>query len=974
MKLLRRRLLAGSVLLSFLSIGLVAPLDARQPTQVAAKAIQPDAVQKRPWLYENSDVPIDTAWLFGTLPNGLRYAVRRNGVPPGQVSIRLRIDAGSLMERDDELGFAHFMEHLTFRGSRHVPDGESKRIWQRLGVSFGSDSNAQTTPTGTTYALDLPEAGNESIDASLKILAGMMAEPNIVPTAVDAERAIVQAEMRESTSVASKAADATRAFLFAGQLLGARSPIGAVASLNTATADSMQAFHDRWYRPENAVISVSGDIDPALIEAAIKRNFVNWKGGGAPVPLPDFGRPDPKAPASAVTIQPGVPVSLSLAWLRPWKPKADTIVYNQAKLTDMVALQIVNRRLEDAAREGRVDFLAASAEVQDVSRSADGTFLSITPNGAGWEKALEQVRAIIEDARTTAPTEQEIAREYAQFDTALAISVENQDTEPGSKQASDLVSAVDIRETIVSPQAALDIFRAAKAGMTPERMREAIARMFSGDARRAMLVLPEAQPDAEARLSQALARPVMAAVRERRSVAPTTIDQLPKLGPAGYVTGQQLIATLGAEIINFSNGAKLMLFANDAETGKVRINVRFGGGLKALSAKRNQPSWAAGYVLASNGIGSLSQSDVDEIMNGRRLGMEFGIDDDAFEFSALTRPADYKDQLRLLAAKLAAPGWDPSPVERVKAGLLAAYDSSSTSAGNVLAREAQWLLRGHDARFHAPGKAEIEALTPQSFRALWEPLLASGPIEVQVFGDVKRDEAIAAVAETIGALPMRKALQQAPSSSRLLFARHNREPVILRHSGDADQAAAMIAWPTASGLANAREARQLDVLAQIISDRLFEKLRSVDGAAYSPNASANFPLSFDHSQGYLLVSSQLKPERVGYFYGMVNGIARDLAARPVSDDELQRVLEPMRQMLIRASTGNAFWMSLLEGGTVDQRYINVTQSIGHDLLDVTAADLQALAARTLVPNKSYSVAVLPHQTKAELEQTNRKQP
>ena len=123
--------------------GIASPLAARTP------AVQ-TAQQPRPWLYENSDVPVDPAWHFGTLRNGLRFALRRNGVPPGQVSIRVRVDAGSLMERPDELGFAHFIEHLTFRGSRKVPDGESKRLWQRLGVSFGSDNNAQTTPTGTT--------------------------------------------------------------------------------------------------------------------------------------------------------------------------------------------------------------------------------------------------------------------------------------------------------------------------------------------------------------------------------------------------------------------------------------------------------------------------------------------------------------------------------------------------------------------------------------------------------------------------------------------------------------------------------------------------------------------------------------------------------------------------------------------------------------------------------------------------------
>ncbi|MBB6123204.1 M16 family metallopeptidase [Sphingobium subterraneum] len=943
----------------------VPPLPVRKPAvaaPVVAKALAPVAAP-RPWLYENSDVPIDTQWLFGTLPNGLRYAIRNNGVPPGQVSVRLRIDAGSLMERDNELGFAHFMEHLTFRGSKYVPDGESKRIWQRLGVSFGSDSNAQTTPTGTTYALDLPQAVPDSLNESLKILAGMMTDPNIVPAAVDAERAVVLAEMREGMGPGTKVADATRELYFAGQLLAKRSPIGTPETLTAARADALQAFHDRWYRPENAVISISGDIDRKQAEALIIQNFGAWKRSGTAAPQPDFGAPDPKAPTSAVVVQPGVPITLSLAWLRPWRPKADTIVYNQGKLSDMVALQLINRRLEQAAR-GTASFLSASVDVQDVSRSVDGTFVSIVPIGKDWQKALNDVRAVIEDAKATPPTEQDIAREYAQFDTSLAVLVENQDTEASAKQASDIASAVDIRETTVSPETALGILRSARPQMTPAAMLAATRRMFTSDAMRAMLVLPTAEQGAEQKLATTLATPVAAASNIRLSSDAVTMDDLPKLGPPGKVVATET-QPLGMQIITFANGVKLTLFANTAESGKVRINVRFGHGQQDLSPRQTVPSGPAGYILAANGIGKLGQRDLDELTNGRRLGFDFGIDDDAFEMAALTRPADYRDQLKLFATKLAAPAWDPAPIERTKAALTAAQDSMSGSPDAVLGRDLMWLLRDRDARFLTPGAKEVAALTPAAFRAQWEPILAAGPIEVQVFGDVKADEAVAAVAATFGALPPRAETKPSREGRTLKFPKHNKTPLVLFHDGDPDQAAATIAWPTGSGFAQTKDARRLDILAQIISDRLFEKLRSIDGASYSPQAQSNWPFAYEKSKGYLVVSSQLKPERIDYFYALIGDIVTDLASKPVSADELQRTTAPMRQLLSRASTGNAFWMNQMEGATRDPRYIAVMKSLGSDLLEVTAADLQVLARKYLVPKKSYSVVVLPRQAAAK---------
>ncbi|QGP78308.1 M16 family metallopeptidase [Sphingobium sp. CAP-1] len=935
-----------------------APLAAKaDPTAAPAPITGASQTQLRPWLYENSDVPINAAWRFGTLSNGLRYAVRRNGVPPGQVSVRLRIDAGSLMERPDELGYAHYIEHLSMRGSRHVPDGESKRIWQRLGVTFGSDSNAQTTPTGTTYALDLPQATPASLGESMKILAGMMADPNIVDSAVNAERAVVLAERRESDGPQMRMSDASRLHFFAGQPLADHSPIGTVATLNAATAAKVEAFHQRWYRPENAVIAIAGDIDPAMAEQLIKDNFGGWSVPGKGAPLPDFGAPDPKQPATRVVVEPGTPLGLTMAWLRPWTPHADTIVYNQDKLTDMLALQIVSRRLEQAARSGG-SFLQAGVEQEDVSRSVDGTFLTIVPTGDNWEKALSDVRAIIEDAKAAPPSQAEIDREYAQMDTALAIQVENADTEAGSKQASDLVSAVDIRETTVSPQAAVDIFRAGKPAMTPQKILDSTRRLFSAGVFRALLVTGKVQSGLDARLAAAVAAPVRAATNARLADKVVTMDDLPKFGAAGTIVSRKPIGLQGMEEITFANGVKLTLFANDIETEKVRINVRFGHGQQAFSPVKAVPGWAADYALVASGIGKLGQRELDDLTNGRRMGMGFGIDDDAFEMQVVTRPADYRDQLRLFAAKLAEPGWDPAPIARVKTGAAVAYDAMSRSPDAVLARDLNWLLHDKDARFRTPSRAEIDALTPQAFRATWEPILASGPIEVQIFGQVKAEDAIQAVAATFGALPARPDVP-VPAANRVMrFPAHVETPVVLRHQGDKGQAAAVMAWPTAGGFALQKEGRQLEILTQIFNDRLFDKLRSTEGAAYSPSVQNSWPFSYD-SGGYILVTSQVRPDRIAYFYSVVKATAADLARNPVSADELQRAVAPMQQQLMRASTGNAFWMSQMEGATRDPRYVDAMKTMSQDLLSVTPAQLQALAAKYLVPARSWSAMVLP---------------
>lgn len=925
------------------------PLQARQADSPAAQPL--------PWLYKGSDVPVDRSWNFGELSNGLRYAIRRNGVPPGQVSIRVAVDAGSLMEEDNELGFAHFIEHLTFRSSKYVPDGEAKRVWQRLGATFGSDSNAQTTPTQTVYRLDLPGASPEGLNESMKILAGMIMEPIIVDVSVNAERAVILAEQRESYGPQVRVADATRALFFAGQRLATRSPIGTTQSLKVAGAAGLKAFHDRWYRPENVVISIAGDVDPKAMESYVRKYFGGWKAQGKARPHPDFGKPDPAMRTGEVLVEPGLPTMLSLAWLRPWVRKDDTIIYNQERLTDMLALQMINRRLEARARAGG-SFLQAVVSQDDVSRSVDGTFISIMPIGEDWAAALADVRAVVEDAKTAAPSQGEIDREYTEFEALMAMSVENKDTEASSKQADDIVAAVDIRETVAAPETALGIFRDMKPTLTPDKLLAATRRVFQGATTRAILTTPVEQQGAEGKLAAALAAPVDPAKNVRLTGPAITSEALPKLGAPGTVVARDRLDDLGIEMVTFSNGVKLSLFANGAEKEKIRVNVRFGNGYQAFSPTKPVPSWAAGYALMASGVGDLGQEELDRFTTGRRIGMQFQIDDDAFEMSAVTRSADVDDQLRLLAAKLAFPRWDKAPVERMKAGMIAAYDAMSSSPGNVLARDMGGLLRNGDVRWRTPDRKEIMALTPEAFRATWEPLLKSGPIEVQIYGDIEAERAIALVGKTFGALPPRTDVPVDPANLKTAFPAHVAKPVVLRHTGAKDQAAAVMAWPTSGGMADSRESRQLEILAQIFNDRLFEGLRSQDGAAYSPSVSNSWPFSFDNG-GYIAVTSQLSPDRTGYFFALIRKVAADLAANPVSADELQRTVVPMRQLLQRASSGNAFWMSQMEGASFDNRRITIMREMPRDLLQVTPAEIQALAKKYLVPEKIWSAVVLP---------------
>ena len=822
--LLTPRALRAPVFASLL-LGVAVPALGQAGTPTAVPAV---AVDTAPWLYQGSDIPHDPEWHFGKLPNGLRYAVRRNGVPPGQVAVRVRVDAGSLEERDSERGFAHFIEHLSFRGSEYVPDGEAKRVWQRFGATFGTDQNAQTTPTQTTYKLDLPGATPASLDESFKILSGMMEKPNIVPAAITAERPVVLAEQREQPAPQVRFSDQQRATFFAGQPLADRSPIGNIKTLEAATAASVQAFHDRWYRPENTVVIVSGDMDPQLLANLVVKYFADWRGVGPRPPAPDFGKPDPRKPAVAVAVEPAVPEVISTAVLRPWHFNNDTVIFNQKRLVDLLAVQIINRRLERRARAGG-SFLQASVGLEDVARSANGTFINIVPVGDGWEQALKDVRAVIADAMAAPASAAEVNQELAAFDESMRTQAETARVDMGATLADNMVEALDIRETTTTPQASYDVFLGArkKNMFTPATLLASTRRVFSGDATRALVNLHAPDPAAQPKLAAALKADVSKLAGKREAQAAVDFSKLPPLGAPGTVVSQAKVPGLDLEQVAYANGVKLLLFPNQGETARVYVRVRWGGGYNALPANKPTPAWAAELALVASGIGKLNQGDLDALTAGRRIGLDFGIDDDAFALSAITSPGDLGDQLRLMADKLAVPAWDPAPVTRAKAVVSTSYAGYDASPDGVLSRDLEGLLHDGDPRWTTPSRGAVEATTPAQFRAFWEPLLASGPIEVSVFGDVKPDEAIAAVAKTFGALPPRAAPATALSTVR--FPAHDATPVVRTHLGDDNQAAAVIAWPTGGGIDGIAESRRLDVLAAVFSDRLFERLRQAAG-------------------------------------------------------------------------------------------------------------------------------------------------
>lgn len=953
---------------------IVTPALAQPAPSAEAVREWPKVELDRPWIYRGSDVPPDPDWTFGELSNGIRYAVRFNEVPQDQLSIRVRIDAGSLHETDSERGFAHLIEHLTFRESKYLKQGETIPRWQALGATFGSDTNAETTPTHTVYKLDVPDMNPAKLEETFRLLSGMVEAPTLTEQGVRTEVPIVLAEMRENGGAGKRVGDATRETFFAGMRLADRSPIGTVATLEAANQQSVRAFHERWYRPENTVISVAGDVDPKIMIQMLEKHFGTWKEPGKVTAPPAFGNPVPGKDAKAaggalapvdrmaVLVEPDLPTSISYAVMRPWHKKADTIAYNQGRMADQLAMAIINRRLESRARAGGT-YLAAQVGQDDVSRSSDMTFVSVRPLGDDWRSALTDVRSVIADALATPPSEAEIAREFAEFENAYAIGVETQSVQQASDLANNIVEAVDIREAVAAPDTVLMVLAGMKGKVTPELILQHTRKLFTGSVVRGLLNVPKVSDGDVASFRAAMLSPVKADGSARIVEKQISFADLPALGKPGTVVSQTPTGVLEVETVTLSNGFKALLWANDAEPGRVSVRVRFGEGYKAFRAEDAPYIELGEMALMGTGIGPLSQNDLDSISTGRKMGLDFSVNDADFVFGAETRAADLADQLYLFAAKLATPRWDESPFLRARAATISNYDSYGTAPQGVMQRDLESLLRGGDPRFASATPQQLERTDFAGFRKVWEPILASGPVQIEIFGDFKREDAIAALNRTFGALASRAAAKPMPDLSRLPAP--STKPLVLTHRGDANQASAVIGWPTGGGRDRIRISRQLTILSEVFNNRLFDAMRERLGASYAPSVGSRWPLDRDDG-GMILATAQLQPKDVPAFFEEARKIAADLSTKPPTAEELARVTEPLRQMISRASSGNGFWLRELAGSAADPRRLADVRTILNDYSQTTPEAMQVLAKATLDNGRAFEIAVVPEGVEGQL--------
>lgn len=908
------------------------------------------------WAQAVSDVAPDPAWRFGVLPNGMRYAIRKNATPPAQASLRLWFDAGSLMEADDQQGLAHFLEHMAFNGSRNVPEGEMIKILERHGLAFGADTNAQTSFDETTYQLDLPKTDDGTVDTSLMLLREAAGELTIAPEAVDRERGVVLSEERARDTPNYRVAIQSLSAQMEGQLPPKRIPIGKTDVLKTAPAQRIRDFYEAYYRPERAVLVAVGDFDVDAMEAKIKAKFGDWAGKGQPGKNPDLGPVAKRGPTAKLIVEAGAPWSVQMTWMRKPDGLVETKALDERDTLENLAFAVLNRRLQAIGRSAEPPFIAGGAFKGDQYGAVRVTTFGATAQPGRWREALESLDAEQRRAAQYGVRQDELDREIATMRAGLAAAAAGEATQRTPLLANQLVGTLGDGEVVTSPTQNLAFFDAVVKGLTAERVNAVLKTAFAGSGPLIVIAAPQNVEGGEAAVlktyDELKAKPVTPPAAPGVTTWPYS-----SFGPPGKVVEQKDVSDLDAVFVRFENGVRLTVKPTKFRDDQVLVKVRTGHGLLDLPSDKQSPLWS-GSAFVEGGLKQITAQDMERVLTGKIWNAQLGVEDDAFTLNGRTRPEDLSTELQVLTAFAVEPGWRPEAFNRVKTSYGTLHDQLQSTTGGVLGRDLGGLMHGGDQRWTFPSREQIAASSIDDLKTAVANPLAKGEIEVVIVGDTTVDKAIAAVAETFGALPPRAGSPASDSARQAPFPAPSAAPVVRTHKGRADQAALFMAWRTDDLFANLQRSRDVTVLSQVLQLRLIDELREKQGATYSPNASSTASVTFKN-WGYLAVSLEVPPEKLDGVVASIREIAADLRDKPISEDELERAKKPRIDQIEKARVTNEYWAGALSGAQTDPRLLDATRSVLAGLSRVTPADVQRAAKTYLADDKSWLLLVKP---------------
>lgn len=685
---------------------------------VLALAFPLGAQQAAPAL--NAPLPVDPRVKIGTLSNGIRYYIRKNTRPEKRAELRLVVNAGSVLEAQDQLGYAHFLEHTAFNGTTNFAKNDLIKYLQSIGVRFGADLNAYTSFDQTVYILPVPTDTAAIVEKGFQILEDWAHGQKFDSLEVVNERNVVREEWRGSKGANERMMHKILPVALKGSRYADRLPIGNEGSIMKASPSVLRRFYTDWYRPDLMAVVAVGDFDEAMIESQIKRHFGRIRPPAKPRQRVEYDVPNNVAPLVAIaTDKEATSSQLEVTFKTPSIPTRTVGDYRRELMAQLYTTML-NGRFNEIAQKPDAPFLGAGASKGNfLARSTDGFTLGAAVKDGGLERGLEALLTESHRVDQFGYLQSELDRAKQNMLRSYERANVERDKTNSSAFVQEYIDNYLEAEAIPGIEREYALVQQLLPTISLTDVNSAASKWITEENRVLLATAPEKAGVKTPTVAELLA------VFARTAKAPVTAyvetmsgdALLAKTPAAGRITGQRVIAGAGVTEWTLSNGARVLVKPTDFKADEILFSAYATGGTSLAPDADFMSASLASQIVALSGIGTFNRVDLGKKLAGQAVGVVPSISETTQGLTGSASPKDLETLFQLAHLHFTSPRLDT-----------AAMQAFRNQVGPFLAN------RGSDPNSVFQDTVQV-TMSQRSFRAR--------PVSVATFAEVDAEKALA---------------------------------------------------------------------------------------------------------------------------------------------------------------------------------------------------------------------------------------
>ncbi len=906
-------------------------------------------------------LPLDTAVLRGSLPNGLQYLIRRNAQPVHRAELRLVVNAGSILESDAQRGLAHFVEHMAFNGTKRFPKSDIVNFLERIGMRFGADLNAYTSFDETVYTLTVPTDTASIVTNALDILEDWAHNVSFDPTELKKERGVVIEEWRTGLSAETRVQNKQFPVMLFGSKYATRLPIGTKENLERFKPELVAQFYHDWYRPDLMTVIAVGDFDVKQMEQSIREHFSRIPAASAPRLRRYAAVPDHKETLVSIETDKEYPnSSVALLWLRP----ADTTrTVGDMRRAYIASLYdgMVNARFGELSQQPSAPFAYAGSGRGSFVRTKDVYQLSAGVKESGFVEAAQALLAeadrIARDGFTATELDRLRTNMLRSLDQAYA---ERAKTNSGV-YAQQYVGSVLAGNPIVGIENRLPLAKDILPTITLEEVNALARSSFSNENRVVLVSAPKSSEVKVPTKQQMLAIFARAKASQLAAYVDSTSDAplIPRAPTPGGVVSTRTLDSTGIIEWRLSNGARVLLKPTDFKDDEVLFAARSPGGASLLPDRDVINADLSSVAMSVGGVGSFNQTALSKKLTGKRAVAGASIGDYSEGMSGGASSRDLETMFQLIWLRMTAPRVDSSAFQAFKNQMKSVLANQRNTPEAVYEDTMAVTMAQHHPRVWLISPQVLDSVNLNRALAIYQERFANaGDFTFYLVGSFSPDSIRPLVERYLASLPS----QQGHESPRDVGIRPP-TGVVSRTVYKGVEAKATTTLVFTGDCKYSYENRVvLGGLRDLLDIRLREALREDKGGTYGVDVSGN--CHHVPTERYdVSISFGSAPERVDELVKEVFAVIDSVKAGVISDSNLVKVRELPLRSHETSLRQNGAWLSAIMDADEDNRDQRDFLRIPQYLQQVTKEHLRD-AARLYLRTEQYArFTLLPEKKK-----------